>query len=211
MATPRGIRIAALEGLRRAIEARVPELAGRVAWFVNRAASRPMLTIVPIRATYQPQQATEVKLDTLGAVVDPAPDLAVMNVGTYELLVQLRLEHDTPELRADLAEEVSATFLEDGERPGILLTRISEVARFGTFTAAWELEEDEWNDDLAFNDEHESLLTLTGTIPALVMRREAWRIRDLRLGVGLQIGLDWGDPRLAVVRVNDDGTITPVE
>ena len=196
------VRLEALRALRDAMEAGVHELAGRVTpWLPNRTPSRPRLAVIPVSSRFIPNQAEEVH--------DPAPDSVVMNVGWHEALVQMRLEHDTPEQRIEVQDKILGLFLERTGSPGVLVTQ-AVAAPFGTFIASWELEEDAWNDDEIFNNEYESLITVTGHIPALVVRREAYRIRDLRLGIAHEMNVEWTDPAVSVVRVNGDGTITPV-
>lgn len=211
------VRLEAFRALAAAIEGAVPELAGRVSpWDPNRAAARPRLSLVPVRMRYFPDQAEEVRTfpderaGVAAEVFDPAPDRVIMNVGRHEALVQLRLEHDTPELRAELAEQISEVFLGTPHHPGVLITPVFTVPEKGPFVASWELEDEEWTDDLAFNVEYETLITVTGQIPALVTRRCAYTIHDLRLGLAQELGLTWGDPRIHVVRVGADGTLTPV-
>lgn len=196
------IRLEAYRALAKAIEDGVPELAGRISpWAPNDAAARPKLSIIPISRRFNPDQAEEVH--------DAGPTTVILDVGDFEALVQMRLEHDTPELRTELEEKILAVFLEREGSPGILVTPVLTAPQFGEFVASWELEDDEWTDDLAFNNEYESLITITGHIPALVTRRGAYRIRDLQLGLGGP-GADWTDPSVEVVRVADDGTITPL-
>lgn len=194
------VRLEAFRALAKAIEDGVPDLAGKVApWTPQTAAARPILTIIPVSRRYLPDQAEEVH--------DAGPSTVILDVGNFETLVQMRLEHDTPEERAEVEEKILALFLEREGGPGVLVTPVLSAPQFGTFIASWELEDDEWTDDLAFNNEYESLITLTGHIPALITRRGAYRIRDLQLGLG---GLEAEWAGAEVVRVNEDGTITPV-
>jgi len=199
------VRLEALKQLSKAITCAVPALKDRIC--VGQAPSSremrwPSLAIIPVRWRYFPDQALEHS--------DPAPDRVIMNVGRHESTIQLRLGASTLFERMELEQEISNLFLETPLHPGVLLTDVTACPL--EFRAAWELEEDEWRNELAFDKAYFSITQLTGIIPALVTRLDAWTIDQLQLGVAL--GDDFGSatfgpPGVEVVLIAEDGTITP--
>lgn len=199
------VRLEALSQLRTRITCAVPALKDRVC--VGQApGSReirwPSLAINPVRWSYVPDQALQHSA--------PAPDRAIMNVGRHEATVQLRLGASDLHTRMALEQEIVDLFLSTPLHPGVLLTDV--VACPLEFTAAWELGEDEWRNELAFDKAYYSITTITGIIPALVTRLDAWTIDQLQLGSA--VNDDFGDstfgpPGVEVVRIAEDGTITP--
>jgi hypothetical protein len=202
------VRLEAMRGLRAAIECAIPDLHDHIC--VGQAPPDhlkkwPNLAIDPGRWRYEPDQ--EMEHHEFGA------DRVVFNVGRHDAAVVLRLGAQMIGQRAELEQRLIDLFLADEHRPGILLTPITSCAELGEFVAAWALDEDEWQDDDAIERHHFSVVTLSATIPALVTRCGIYRINDLRLGLA-----DFGvtaDPATfgtvaEVVRINEDGTITPL-
>lgn len=203
------IRLEALRELERRIVCAIPELTGQVC-LGQQAAGKvdtyPSLSIDPIRWRYQPDQADDHHA--------PAPDRLIVNVGRHESTVQLRLVCATPVQRTEIEQKLLDLFLEEPLHPGVLITYVLPCPEYGEFVAAWELEEDEWADDRAFDNQFASLIVCTGVIPALVTRRDAYRISDLRLGLG-DIDSEAptpfvSSPSVEVVRVNQDGSFEAV-
>ncbi len=202
------IKLEALRGLREQIECAIPELEGKICAGQSppdRDRPWPNLSIDLGRLRYEPDQAED--------VFEPSPDKSVVNVGRHEGPVMLRLGAATLGERYELEQRLLDLFLGQIERPGILLTRVLSCPELGQFTAAWMLDEEDWDDELAFDRKFYAILTLTATIPALVTRCGVYKIQDLRLGLA-----DFGVPATPstfgdvaeVVRVNVDGTITPL-
>jgi len=199
------MRIEALRVLAQTIGGRIPELADSICpWPTppNHKLKFPSLAIIPVSWTYYPDQAEEVAFD-------PDPDTALMNVGRHEAIIQLRLAHASPVPRAVLEEKILDIFLSTPFHPGVLLTPVDAVPRRGEWNAAWELDDTEWHDENAFDQEFWSFIAITGIIPALVERAPAPRITDLRLAL-----VPWGgqstDPGTVTVRVNADGSLSTV-
>lgn len=211
------VKLEAFRRFRCAIERAVPALEGRVC--IGQASdskvqSWPHLEIDPIRFTYLPYQADEVH--------DPGPGRVVLNVGVHQARVQLRLGAKTPGERWELEAQLLDLLLggEDsdaaGERPGVLVTPVTACPELGEFVAAWELEEDEFQDAKAFDRQFYTIATVTGLIPALVTRTGAWTIDALHLGMTEDLEREitaatfYSDPTMTVVEVREDGTLVPV-
>lgn len=206
------VRLEALAGLARAIMCAIPELRDRVCVGqadAGHAMTFPSLTIVPRGAwKFYPDQAEE--------VFEPSPNCVVMNVGTHQATLDVRLGAATLYQRYALEQKLVDLFLSTPLRPGVLLTQITACENLGPFVAAWEYEDDEWRDEKAFSQEFYSEIAITGTIPALVTRAGAYRIESLRLGLqetstpSDQNLPSFAPPDVAVVQINADGTITAI-
>lgn len=204
------IRIDALRRLERALVCAAPMLEGKVC--VGQQApgttlAFPHLVIDPLRWRYVPDQAD--------IVVELPGDRVVVNVGRHEATVQIRVGAATPAERADLEQRLLDAFLSTDLHPGVIITEITDCPALGSYVASWELEDDEWQDEKAFDLQFYSLINATGIIPALATRRGVYTITDLRLGVADYGTLTPPTPfqstaAVEVVRVNEDGTFTKV-
>lgn len=179
---PGVIRMEALKGLRAQLAAAIPDLeyqirAGQAP--PNTPRKFPCLNIYPTRWTYDPSQEAEV-LDP-GADA-PADDRLILNVGEFTATIQLRLSTATLDQRDSFEDKILNVFLSQEGRPGILITPVSSMPELGNWVAAWELEGDEWNDAKAFDNEFDSIIEVTGIIPALVNRAGVFRMDEIRLG-----------------------------
>lgn len=205
------VRLEALKSLACAITDQVPELAHVV---VPEPApdgyviQRPSLAIDAVSYAFNPDQE--------GRVAELGPGCVVVQCGRHEVLLHLRVMHDSLQHRMELEEAVLDVFFSTPHRPGILVTQIFTVEKFGQFGCAWELDADEWQPEKLFDREHWSYLTVMGQIPALATR-PGHRLRDLRLGVAHDFDAvlgptDFGgtNPAVEVVEINQDGTIGPV-
>lgn len=203
------VKLEALNALEAAIVCAVPELKGNIC--VGQAApghklSFPSMAIIPVRWRYEPNQEQE--------HVQVNDTTAVVRVGAWRATVQFRLGHKTSIQRAALEDEITSLFLSSEMRPGILLTRVVSAPCLGRFTAAWELDSTEWDDEAAFDQQFYSVMAVDGVLPALATMRGRPTIRNLELGLAFTPVSPTSstfntDPRIDVVRVNADGTITP--
>ena len=140
--------------------------------------------------------------------VRTAPDRIVVNVGKHDATIQLRLGATDLETRMELEQKISDLFLSSPMRPGVLLTDV--VACPVEFLAAWELDEDEWRNEMAFDRAYYSVTKITGIIPALATRLDAPIIYDLQLGFTQEFdAATFGPPDVEVVTIAEDGTISP--
>ena len=205
------VRLEALRGLKARIECKVPELVGAIC--VGQADSAedlvfPSLNIDPVRWRYNPHQAQDVR--------DAAPDRIVSNVGYHNATIQLRINAKNSYERADLEQKVLDLFLSNELRPGILLTNIVSCPDLADFVAAWEFDEDEWEDGGAFSNQFESVLAINGVIPALVTYGSVHTIEQLLLGITHDMSTVFTavtfdtSADVEVVEINQDGTITAV-
>jgi len=196
------VRTFALRRLVAALEIACPALQGKIVPEADRDDKMkwPKCGIHLVRDKFAPHQRRRHARLSAGEVV--------FDVGHFEALVQLRLGAPTQRQRIDLGEQLLGAFLGDGDTPGILSTAIPEV---NDAVCAWEVDDEGWNNEFAFDKEWFQVLTVTGWIPALV-RTAAYQINDLRLN----FTNDMTDTPFAslqasakeVIRVNDDGTIT---
>ena len=198
------VRIEALRGLGAALRCAIPSLPpicfGQQP--ANKALKFPSLAIDPRQWKYHPDQAAETH--------EPSPNAVVMNVGRHQADVEIRIGAATLFERYELEQKILDLFLGTPGHPGVLLTQITACESLGDWTAAWELESDEWRDERAFDRQFYSLIMITGIIPALVTRRGAYTINQLQLGLDLSgptSTLPLSD--LDVVQINQDGTISP--
>ena len=199
------IRTHALDLLAQCIATYVPELKGKICAGPTEAPKVrqwPHLSIWPVRFKYYPDQAHQHK--ELGST------RVVMNVGRHEALVQLRLGANTHNQRLALEEKLLNVFLRTPGRPGVL---VNFIPNCHDATVAWELDEDEWENELAFSKKWFSIMTVLGQIPALVTRDSVYTIEELRLSLTEDLSTDFTTlPSSAVetVSVEEDGSITVV-
>jgi hypothetical protein len=209
------VRIEAFRALERLLACEIPELDGHICTGQSPAGEiqeYPSLTIDPGRLTYEPHQALEVaKLP--GA-------RAIYNVGSHDGPVSLRLVATSVGERWTLEQKVLDVFLsqldEEGfGRPGVLVVPVSGCSNLSRQVATFELDEDEWNDARAFDRRYESVITLRASLPALATRCGVYTIHDLRLGLTADMATAFTPstmvpPAVEVVRVEEDGTMTPI-
>lgn len=166
----------------------------------------PCLAIVP--STFRFESAQE--------RIHAEPDLtsAVFNVGRWIGTMQFRIGAATPAERYRLEEKVAALFMQREGAPGLLMTEAADLM-MGDYMASWELDDAEWDDDLAFSSQHWAVTTFTGTIPALVTRTGMYMINTLKIGLTQDFEAAFTaatfttSRNLRVVQVAEDGTITP--
>jgi len=169
------IRLNALESLKCIIADAIPELDGNICAGVgapNHRLAYPSLSINVTRFTYEPQQA-EVQRSL-------SPDAALMQMGWHIADVELVVTAQYPELRYQIEESIVQLFLGDDCHPGVLQATITSCEAWGKIYASFELNGETWIDEFAFEQKYSSTLGITGMIPALVTKRGAYTMRDLR-------------------------------
>lgn len=204
------LKIEGLRGLEALIVCEVPELQGQTC--VDQAApshdlSFPSLALTIERSRYLPDQEDEHH--------EPSPNAVVLNVGRHVQDIKLRLGTASTFQRAEIEQKIMNLFLGEEGHPGILFTQLTTCEELGPFVAAWELEEEDWQSEKAFDRQLYSELKVTGILPALVTRRGVYTIEQLQLGldIGPTVDLTAAAPAFAdttVVQINEDGTITPL-
>ena len=203
------VRLEALRGLAAALATVLPGIPIEVGQIAPaKRLSYPSVAIVPTKWRYWPEQEDTQR--------DDLPSSIVVNVGRHETTVQLMVAAATPQKRAELEQTIFDLFLGTELHPGVLLTQVTSITALGSFTAAWELEADEWRDEMAFSDQWWTMVEVTGIIPALVTRGSVYTIDHLRLGIAYDLAatID-ADPfettsDVEVVEINEDGTLTAV-
>jgi len=197
------VRLEALKQLGKEIACAVPELKDRICIGQapgSREIRWPHLAIIPVTWAYEPNQAREVD--------SPAPDRVIMEVGAHTARVQFRLGAADIYTRIALEQKIIDLFLSTPLHPGILLTDVAACPL--EFRASWELQEDEWRNEAAFDKAYYSITQVNGIIPALVTRLGAWTIDQLQIGLTEEFGASpFGPPSVEVVIVAEDGTISP--
>ncbi len=202
------LRLKALDKLQECIEEAIPELVGRICAGPSEANHRltfPSLSITPISFKYQPNQAKPHHNATHSTVI--------MEVGKHEADVQLRVGASTHRERVILEDKILQLFLEQELAPGILVTPIADC---WDAHVVWELEDEEWEDEKAFDSKWYTTISITGQIPALVTRKDAYTIEQLQLGLIEDFTTTLNSSTInttagvEVVQINQDGSIGPV-
>lgn len=214
--TGRGIvKLEAFRSLKAYIASQIPELAqgpgGADRIIVTQTPPEqhvhfPSLAIVPGRF----------RLESCDEDIHSTPTMAkaVVVVGAWQTTVQLRLAHATEYQRYELEERLTDLFFQTEGRRGILLTEVTACPQLGDILASWDLQDEEWQEEFAFSSQEWAMLTLQGTIPALATRDGVYTIDELRLGITTDFNIPATsagfDTIPGIVRINEDGTITPL-
>lgn len=176
------IKLEALQKLKEAIEAGVPELCGRIHAGVSPANHKEEFPCLTINAVgpwrYQPEQEQE---HSEPAVLTNA---LVVCVGEWQGTIQIALQTATLDERYQLEQKLTDLFLSTEGHAGVLLTIVTNCPELGDFLASWEFDEVDWEDERVFDQVAGSTLVCTGLIPALITRGNVYTIEDLRLGLG---------------------------
>jgi hypothetical protein len=205
------IRLDALRALANCIQENIPELKTKVCpsqASANKRMTFPHLAIQAIGFKYFPDQA-------LG-VHEPSATKLVVNVGRHEGIVQLRLGSAARQRRYDYEQRILDLFLSEPLHPGVLLTPVTSCTKLGDWMASWELEEDEWNDEMVFDNAWFSIMTITGQLPALVTRCGVHTIEQLRMGLTEDLTTEFDassfdtSPDIERVLINEDGSLDAV-
>lgn len=192
------VRLESLEALKLAIMQAIPELTDMICVGQadpSHALALPHLTIDPVRWEFMPYQAEEKS--------SPGFDKVVVDVGTHEGIVQLTIGAENLGQRAIIEAKLLDLFLRQELAPGVLVTVVQSCPELGEWEAAWELDEDEWQDQSAFDGKFYSRISVNGVIPALTIR-QGFPMENL------QVQTELDEQFTETVRVNEDGTITPV-
>lgn len=206
------VRIEALRTLGALFEARIPELAGHVCVGVSSEHEEvPNLSIQPTQWTYDPQQADE-HTSLPGNVL-------VWNVGEHAAACVISIVTATPGQRWELEQKVLDVFLGSVHpltgyhMPGVVCLPVTQCPQLGEWSAAYELDSDEWGDALALDRRYESRISITAHIPALVIETPVYTIEQLFLGVTEDMTTTFTPataipPAVELVTINEDGTIS---
>jgi len=162
----------------------------------------PSVRILPGKFTFMPWQANEVD--------DSLDDVNVLEIGTMEGTVQIRISAKTSQERDEVEDAVANLFLSDELRPGVLPLQTPAVTLGGIATAyqapvSFTMEDAEFHDEMVFSKKRYTFMDLNAYYPALVARRVA-TIEELVLAFTDDLGST--APEESVL-VHDDGTITP--
>lgn len=213
------VKLEALRGLKTYIAEQIPDLAALPSGEERIVISQtppdmglhlPSLAIIPAGFRFTP--SLEDIHDSTGATLESGE--IVVCVGAWETRLQLRLAAANEYARHVLEETLTNLFFQREGAPGLLLTEVTACPQLGTFLASWDIPDVEWNEEFAFSAQEWAVLELVGTIPALVVRGGIYTMDDLRLGLTGDFNIPATsagfDTIPGVVRVNDDGTLTPL-
>ncbi len=218
------LKFSALVMLRDLIEARVPELAGRVC--IAPAAREhyctwPHLTLHATRWRFQTQDPDDVNPLT-GLLREPEDGVTVYRVGDWTADVEMRLGVTNAQERYRIGDKIERMFF-DGSgscteladpmpfaRPGIILADIPGAAA----RVAYLLDDAAWEDEKVFTQELYTSLNLQVELPILISRYGLPTIGDLQLALTEDLEtIAMSGPLPAdseTVIINADGTLTRV-
>lgn len=168
------LRIRTLEVLAATIERLCPDLQGRVCAGPAEHPKRlgfPSLAIIPAAYSFFPDQDGEVWF------CPDAGNTAVFKVGRHEATIQLRLGAKTARQRYALEHAVSQIFISQRRRPGVLVVQVPDC---WNAVVAYEFDQTEWRNELAFDKQWYSIASVTVQLPALVERGGVYTIEELR-------------------------------
>lgn len=203
-------KIDGLQALANVIAGAVPALAGKIT--VQQAvdatnAAWPNLAIIAPRLQFEPYQRA--MRDDLGG------GRVVFQYGYDEGPIQLRLETATVRERATLEDAITALARQD--HPGVIVVPLAGTT-YGTWAAAFELEDVQWRDERAQERIYESIITLNAEIPALAIISPVPQIDRLVLGITEDMVTAYDATTFAtkpppagveLALVNADGSISP--
>ena len=167
----------------------------------------PSLAIHPTRFRYFPDEERQYREP------DPLATDVVVEVGEHEATVQLALYTATPDERYLYEQKIIDLFLEPEGRPGVLMSSVSSDPDLGEFQAAWELEEEEWRDERAFDAILGSVLLVNAYVPALVKRTGVPTVTEMILAFTHDMTAPFSSttllpPAVETVEVGEDGAIS---
>ena len=125
----------------------------------------PHLALIPAIFNYLPDQGREYTVN--GVAPDVGARTIVMDVGRFEVLVQLRLGTKTARQRYDIEDRISNLFLSQPMSPGVLVV---EIPNCMDAYASFEYQDHSWGQERAFEKEWYSTTTINAIVPALVTR-----------------------------------------
>jgi hypothetical protein len=206
------VRLEALKALTTVIEDAVPELVGKVKVAQappGEVQTYPTLSLIPGTWKYDPAQ--ELEHATIG---DPDAGVVVFNVGSFSTPLQLRLMSATLGERWAIEQKLVDLFMNQEQRPGILVVPVTTCPDLSDWIAAFEYDSDQWLDAAAFDRKYESLVIVNAIVPALVVRTGVYEISDLVLGLTEEMTKVFTTdtmvpPDVELVLINEDGTLSP--
>lgn len=198
------IKMAACTALQAALQAALPGVTVTVPQAAfNKDVVYPSIAIVPGQFNYDSNfQEHEQDTTVTGQLL--------VSVGDFEGTVELRLAAQNQFQRQELEEQVLQVFLATEGAPGMLITQTPAVKVGGVqylyqAIAAFEWDQRAWREEMVFNDERYSYLTLNAAFPALASR-QAYTIETLVLAIGHDLEDETVDYE---VQINSDGSMTP--
>lgn len=211
------VRIEALRALAALIELQIPELAGHVCTGVAPSSEFehvPNLSIQPTKWRFDAEQA-EIAASLPGNTV-------VWNVGEHSCAMVLSILAASPAQRWEIEAKVLDLFLSSvhpltgHHRPGVIVIPVTACPELSEWSAAFELESDEWSDTMALERRYESRIVVNGIIPALTIERAVYTIQQLILGVTADMDTTFTPataipPAVELVSITEDGAISSYE
>lgn len=204
------VKTQSLAAFAAAIATAVPALAGKIT--IQQAVSAVLETypnlaiILPGKMAFDPaQQLEHAQLDAT---------TVVYNVGCFEGPLQLRLTTTSTLERETLENAIENFMLSREGSPGIQVVKVVDSAQL-SWVAAFEMDDEMWDDSGAMTRQYESIATLNCVLPALVTRSPVYTIERLVLGITHDFATTFtpdtfAPPDVELVSINQDGTITAV-
>ena len=207
------VKIEALKYLADLLKAAIPELEGKICVgqaMPNHDLAFPSLAIVPVgRWRFIPDQ------DGDDTGVSPLPDRVVMNVGRHDVTIQLQLACATQDQRYELEQQIERFFLGTELHPGVVFGAVNACEDdVGEFVASFMLDDSEWQDGKAFQQQSWSYIDVLASIPALVTRAGVYTMNEIQLGLTEVFSPNptsatfTTDATIERIVVQDDGSIT---
>jgi hypothetical protein len=172
----------------------------------------PSLKVLPQSFTFTPLQELEVD--------DTNPDLLLSEVGEFEGMVEIRISARNLPEREAIQDAVMQAFLEPELSPGVITLATDppivngvQLAK-GTFVS-FQLDSEDWRDELAFSKKRYTFLECTAQFPALIVRNVK-TINELILALEVDLN-DLNEPDAEIATeledfvVQSDGTLVPTD
>lgn len=170
------LRYDALAALADALQEGIPELRDVCAGIhgPSQKMDYPSVAITATRFTYSPDQETEREGGSYA--------VGIFQVGAWEGSIQLRVLAATSAQRYVIQDRISRLFLQREGSPGLLVTDV-ETDEFGEVRCCWEMEQEEWQDEQAFDQIYGATTLVKALIPALFSREDSYLIQRIELGL----------------------------
>ncbi len=197
------IKLAACQALANKIEEAVPALAGKVFAVASDSEDEtmfPSVRVLPGRFTFESSQEEHVDDDEYF-------DRGIFNVGCFEGSVEIRLSAKNAPERESYEQRILGLFLSREISPGVVVGETAPIELDGTqylyaAPVAFELRSDEWDDEMAFDNNRFQYLEVDAQYPALVSR-EAFVLNSLVTAISNDLDATTPDESF---QVNEDGS-----
>ena len=200
------VKLDALNALSAAIAAAVPALAGKIVVqqaVASKIESFPNLALVLAgRMEFEP--ADRLLQQDLGN------NVVVWNMGAHSGPLQMRLVATSSLERATLEQALVDYAMARDNAPGVIVVPVTSAPSIA-WTAAFELDDSQWQDTRALEREYDAILTFNAVIPALVTESPVYDVTKLLLGLTSDMTTTFTPSTFLdteLVQLNTDGTLS---